>query len=155
MKNTLIENMITGAFGILALMFAANTTFAQSGEHSPEAVADSFYTAIAGGDETEVRSLLDPSVLIFESGNVESSLDEYASHHMHSDMKFMANMTRETVNRQVMEEGSLAVVTTQSKISGRYDDRPLRLNSTETLVMEKGENGWQIRHIHWSSKEMK
>lgn len=155
MKNTSIKELITKALGLLALMLAANTTFAQSGELSPEAVADSFNTAIAEGDEAEVLALLDPNVLIFESGSVESSLDEYASHHMHSDMKFMANMTREIVSRQVMEEGSLSVVTTRSNTSGTYDGKPLTLNSTETLVLKRDESGWKIRHIHWSSKEMK
>lgn len=147
--------MVISALSVLAVMLPVNSVFAQSGEQNPAAVADSFYAAITEGDEGEIRALLDPKVLIYESGNMESSLDEYANHHMPSDMKFMASMTREVISRQVIEEGSMAVVTTRSNITGNYDGKQLDLNSTETLVMVRGEEGWKIHHIHWSSKAQK
>jgi hypothetical protein len=30
--------------------------------------------------------------------------------------------------------------------------KPVELVSTETMVLRKGEAGWRIEHIHWSSQ---
>ena len=121
----------------------------------PEQAADRFHEALTAGNSEAVLALLDPAVRIFESGGVEKSRDEYASHHMISDMKFMANMQRELVSREVVAEGGLAVISTQSVLEGTYNDNPLALNSTETLVLKLTEQGWLIQHVHWSSKSRK
>jgi len=137
------------AAGLVLLMLTAS---AMAGEEklSPTQVADFLHEALTESDQEKLFDVVAPDVLIFEAGGVEASREEYASHHMHSDMKFMATMTRTVIDRKVMREGAMAVVTTQSTISGIYNDNPLNLNSTETLVMKMGQNGWQIHHIHWS-----
>jgi len=45
----------------------------------------------------------------------------------------------------------MAVVSTRSRLSGSFRDRELDLFSTETLVLKKADQGWKVRHIHWSS----
>lgn len=151
-KQSKFQYFTTAALALLVLTAGA---LASQEDHGPAQVADLLHEALTEGDREKVFEVIAPDVLIFESGGVESSREEYASHHMNSDMKFMAGMTRKVIDRQVTEEGSLAVVTTRSHISGSYKDKLLNLDSTETLVMKKGENGWQISHIHWSSREKK
>ncbi|MEJ8568840.1 nuclear transport factor 2 family protein [Elongatibacter sediminis] len=132
----------------------ATATFPVLAEPVPEgpvAVSDALHTAIASGDVESLQEILDPEVLIFESGGVESSLEEYASHHMHSDMKFMEEMEREVLDRNVFEAGNMAVVTTRSRLNGSFRDKELDLNSTETLVLARTDGVWKVRHIHWSS----
>lgn len=133
-----------------------NTALAESSaNYEPAAAADALHTAIATGDIERVERILDPKVLIFESGGVESSLEEYASHHMHSDMEFMAGMEREVLGRDVFEANNLAVVTTRSRLTGQFKDRAIDSSSLETLVLHKANGRWKVRHIHWSSRAVK
>lgn len=114
--------------------------------------ADSLYTGLKLGDTELVRTILDPAVLIFESGGVESSLEEYASHHMGVDMTFMANMSREIISRKVMEQDEICVIATRTRLFGTYHDKEIDITSDETLVLERKEQGWRVTHIHWSSR---
>ena len=151
MKRQKFRRLFT--FGVtVCLTFAIGNVFSGSEGSGLEAVADQFHTALSDGDVATINELLDPNVLIFESGGVESSREEYASHHMHSDMKFIAGMDREIISRQVTQDEAMAVVSTSSKLVGSYQDNQLDLASTETLVLKKGDHGWRIHHIHWSSK---
>lgn len=137
----------------LTCMLAAHTNVVQAepAADGPAAIADTLHSAIAASDTEGVENILETDVLIFESGGVESSLEEYARHHMHSDMEFMAGMEREVLTRNVFQAGDMAVVSTRSRLSGSFRDRELDLFSTETLVLTRTAKGWKVRHIHWSS----
>ena len=118
---------------------------------SPRTVAETFNRALAMGDAGTVRTLLLPNVLIYESGGAETSMAEYAGHHMPADMAFMANMRREHLSQESGGDNTNAWVATRSRLSGRFKDKDLDLDSTETLVMSRTEAGWRIVHVHWSS----
>lgn len=155
MKDTAKKTTRTFASLMFAFLLTSQASLANSTAADPAAVADAFHAALTSGDEAGVRAILAPEVLIFESGGVERSLEEYASHHMHSDMKFLAAIDRELLDRQTLGGGEVAVVTSRSRLSGNYRDSEINLFSTETLVMARSENGWTIRHVHWSSREAK
>lgn len=137
----------------LSTIFATgmNPVLAKPAAENPAALADALHAAITAGDAQVLGEMLDSKVLIFESGGVESSLEEYASHHMHSDMEFMAGMSREVLDREVYETDTMAVVSTRSRLSGKFRDREIDLFNTETLLMMSTAEGWKIHHIHWSS----
>jgi len=116
----------------------------------PGDVADQFSQALKNHDEVTIRALLDENVLIFESGGVESSLEEYASHHMSADMAFMEGMEKEITCRTVQDNGDMAVVSTQYRMFGSYKGKDYDRTSLETLVLKRTESGWKIVHIHWS-----
>ena len=120
-------------------------------DHPASRAADRLRTAIATGDVDTLRSLLAPDVLIFESGGVESSLAEYAGHHMPADMAFMKSMQEEVLSRQVFDAGDWATVVTHFRAHGLYEGQDVDLSGTETLVMKNVGGQWQIVHIHWSS----
>ena len=115
-------------------------------------LAEQLSSALAAGNQAAVKQLLDPGVLIFESGNVEASRAEYEGHHMPADMAFMAAMERELISRRIIDLGEAgAVVSSQSRLFGSYKDSEIDTTSTETLVLQRREGQWRIVHIHWSS----
>ena len=65
---------------------------AQEADNGPAAVVGAFHQALASGDKQRALDLLDPSVLIFESGGAELSRDEYASHHLGADIVLFAEV---------------------------------------------------------------
>lgn len=121
---------------------------------TPEAAADAFHAALAEGDVATVRALLAPDVLILESGGAERSLAEYESHHMEADMNFMSAMDKHNLTRRVERMGDTAFVSTESAITGTYNDQDIAIKSQETLVMRQHGGSWQIMHVHWSSSPL-
>lgn len=144
---------VTAAF--LCMMLIACASAWSDASVGPEAAADGLHAALVAGDESAVRQLLAENVLIYESGGVEASLEEYAQHHMHADMTFMKSVQREILNRQVFDGGDQAVVTTRARLTGSYKDRPVDVDSTETLVLAQAQGTWKVTHIHWSSRSRK
>lgn len=146
---------LAATLGFFAIAATMSTALAGPAGEGPAAAADALHAAIAAGDEQGLRELLDSDVLIFESGGVESSLEEYASHHMLADMEFLADMERQALDRDVFEAENMAVVSTRSRLSGRFRDKEVDLFSTETLVLILTGADWRVRHIHWSSTPAK
>ena len=71
---------------------------------SPEAapavqVVDAFSKAIAAGDLAAAKALLDPALVVLESGGVERSRDEYMSGHAAADAALLAGPMTVTVLR--------------------------------------------------------
>ncbi|MCH8158811.1 MAG: DUF2231 domain-containing protein [Proteobacteria bacterium] len=118
----------------------------------PVFALNSFHAALNSGDKQTVIAALSPDVLIFESGGAERSRAEYASHHMKSDMAFLAQMEHDEISQNASEQGDTAWIVTESRIYGRYKDKDIDIASTETAVLKRGEDGWKIVHLHWSSQ---
>ena len=115
------------------------------------AAADAFVNAIGRGDRATVRNLLLPDVLIFESGGAEQSADEYATHHLPADIRFMAGMKRDVQSRHTGGDQTTRWVATRARIRGTYKEKAVDLDSTETFILRLTDAGWRIAHIHWSS----
>ena len=115
---------------------------------------DSFLKRVAQGDLNGAAQLLDPSVLIFESGGAEKSRDEYASHHLKSDAAFLKDAEVRQLSRTGDALGDFAWVATESELKSA-GAKPIDLISTETMVLQRGPDGWRVKHIHWSSRPKK
>lgn len=146
----------------LALLLAIAPAVAPAAGTHPEQLAataqeavDAFHAALAAGDRAAALGLLSPAVVIFESGGAELSRTEYAEHHLAADMEFSAATTTEVRERRSGGDGALAWVLTRSATSGSFRGRPIAAESTETMILEPGEEGWRILHIHWSSRSAK
>jgi ketosteroid isomerase-like protein len=118
----------------------------------PVFALNSFHAALNSGNEQSVMAALSPDVLIFESGGAERSRAEYANHHMKSDMAFLAQMGHDQISQDASEQGDTAWIVTESRIYGRYKEKDIDIVSTETAVLKRGEDGWKIVHLHWSSQ---
>jgi ketosteroid isomerase-like protein/uncharacterized membrane protein HdeD (DUF308 family) len=130
----------------------AHAIHAAPEESGAAQAVESFQAALTGGDAAAASRWLAPDVLIYESGGVESSRAEYAAHHMKGDMAFMRGAQVQQLDRKQTVQGDMAVVTTRSRIVVPSKEKPLDVMSTETMVLKRAADDWQIVHIHWSSR---
>jgi ketosteroid isomerase-like protein len=142
---------ITAVILCLALVFVVAQGASVTRDESVLQIADRFADALAADDQATVRALLLPNVLIFESGGAEISADEYAGHHLPADIAFMAAIKRTVLSRQSGGDMTTGWVATKARLQGRYKDRDIDLDSTESLVLQRSRIGWRIAHVHWSS----
>lgn len=119
------------------------------------AVADGFNTALKTADFDRARTLLDPHVLILESGGAERSADEYFAHHAIDDAAFLGGATIQVRHRTGGVDGSTAWLATESEITPAPGSDIKPLLSTETLVLHRTAGAWRIVHVHWSSRAKK
>ena len=115
-------------------------------------VIHAFHTALASGDSAAAAALLSEDVHIAESGGVETK-EEYLSHHLPGDMAFAAAVTRVPQLTQITVQGDVAWAMSTSHTEGRYRDRDINALGAELVVLARGEHGWLIRAIHWSSRQ--
>ena len=109
-----------------------------------------FHQALETGNQKQARAQLADDVTIFEGGRVERSADEYAHHHMLSDMKYLAAMKSETLEHQVTVLGNTAISASRSHTTGSYKGKERDYEGMETMVLGKQNGEWKIKHIHWS-----
>jgi ketosteroid isomerase-like protein len=117
-----------------------------------ESALDAFHAALAAGDHDGALARLAPEIVIFEAGGAELSRDEYAQHHLAGDMEFVAATTTERVDRRSGTCGDFVWVLTRSKTTGTYRDKNVATSNVETALLARGEGGWQVVHLHWSSR---
>ncbi len=118
-------------------------------------VVERFQQSLVAGDLKTVESLLSADVLILETGSAERSRDEYLGHHAISDAQFLKGTHSQIKRRTARVDGGLAWVGTESELHASKDGTPMTLLSTETMVLKNTPAGWQIVHIHWSSRPKK
>ena len=111
----------------------------------------SFHQAIRSGDVAAVKAALHPNVLIFEGKGIERSRDEYANHHMKSDIKFLSGMTATSLEQHVVVNGDMAFSMAKTHQKGSYNNKDYDFVSGESLSLAKVNGQWLITHIHWSN----
>ncbi len=119
------------------------------------AVVDRFGEALVASDLATVENLLDPEVLILETGGAERSRQEYLGHHAVSDARFLSGSHSRIIQRRAKVSGDMAWVGTESELHATRDGKPMTLLSTETMILRHTAQGWRIVHIHWSSRPKK
>jgi ketosteroid isomerase-like protein len=119
---------------------------------TPVAAVENFHGALAAGDRERALAWLDPEVSIFESGGAERSREEYASHHLQSDMAFASSTKTEILNRETRSSGDVAWVLSRSRTTGTFRGRDVDVEGVETMVLRQDQGRWRIVHIHWSSR---
>jgi len=136
---------------------AASAGIAVSAAAESEAVAvvDAFGAALRAGDAVTLERLLAPDVIIAESGGVERSFAEYASHHMPADMAFSAAVAFTLQQRDVIATNDAATVISRSEVRGQFQSRVIHAQSMETMELRRTNGQWRIVHIHWSSSPIR
>ena len=123
-----------------------------AGAQAAVAVVDTFGKALAAADFEQVEAMLDPAVIILESGGAERSRSEYLVHHAKSDAAFLAGSHSALSQRTARIDGDTVWVASESEVHASKDGKPMTVLSTETMVLKKSSGGWKIVHIHWSSR---
>lgn len=119
------------------------------------AVVDAFHAALGRGDTAGAAALLDPDVLIYESGRAERNKAEYAAHHLPADASFAKAVRRNVTRRSGRADGMWAWVATEATTKGNYKNRVIDSIGVETMILKRAARTWRIVHIHWSSADAK
>ena len=119
-------------------------------ETDPGKIVTQFHKAIKLGNKNKARYLLDDNVTIFEGGKVEKSADEYANHHILSDMKYAAKLYTEVLEHNVTLVGDMAYSVSRTRSTGQFKGSYINKEGMETMVLLKEGGKWKISHIHWS-----
>lgn len=114
-------------------------------------VVEGFQAALAAGDSTAALAYLHPELRVFEAGHAET-LEEYRSGHLTADIAFLRNVATETLRDAVVPGREMALYLREYAVKGTFRSREIDGRGTETLVLVPTEDGWKIRHIHWSSR---
>ena len=69
---------------------------------------------------------------------------------MLSDMKYLAAMKSDTLEHQVTILGNTAISASCSQTTGTHKGVERDYQGMETMVLEKQNGEWKIKHIHWS-----
>jgi hypothetical protein len=125
------------------------------GTEAAVSAAERFGAALKAGDMTAATALLDPQVLILESGGAERSREEYLGHHAISDAAFLKDTHSQLLRRSARRDGDTVWIGSESELHARKDGKPLTLSSTETMILRQAGSDWRIVHIHWSSRPKK
>ena len=74
---------------------------------------DRFFSALSAGDLEAAGALLDPQVIILESGGAEHSAAEYLGGHAKGDAEFLKGAQHVLTRRMARTEGQLAWVASE------------------------------------------
>ena len=121
-------------------------------DSAPVGVVDQFFQSLVSGDAAAASAVLDPAVLIYESGSVERSRKAYAAEHLGADAAFLRSAQHKVLSRTGDAVGSLAWVATESHLTAQ-GAKPTDIVSTETVILRRQPTGWKIIHIHWSDRK--
>ena len=118
----------------------------------PAGAINAFRNALRSGDQEKVTAALAENVAIYESGFIEASRDAYASHHMGADMAFLGAIETTVTSQKVHTMGDMAMVLTESRITGTYRDQIVDRISLETAILHQTADGWKVIHLHWGGR---
>ena len=150
-RNILLVLLMTVSFVVHAHGDKQKDKGMLKGLDTPAAkVVLAFHEALETSNKELARAQLADDVTIYEGGRVERSADEYAHHHMLSDMKYLAAMKSETLEHQVTVLGNTAISASRRHTTGSYKGKERDYEGMETMVLEKQNGEWKIKHIHWS-----
>jgi ketosteroid isomerase-like protein len=114
-------------------------------------VLERFHRALAQGDSVTVLNLLAPDATVVEAGGIETRA-EYLEHHLPGDIAYARAVPAERKLVRVSIQGDVALAISSSTARGRYRDREVDSQGSELAVLTRGEAGWLITAIHWSSR---
>ncbi len=115
------------------------------------AVVEGFQAALVAGDLAAAALMLDPDVLILESGGAEYSAAEYLAGHAKNDAEFLRAARIKPRHRTARLSGDFAWVASLHEMELEKDGKAVTIDGAESMILKRGPSGWKIAHIHWSS----
>ena len=137
---------------VLLSLAACTATPARPADSEVISVVESFYAAMKSGDVAAAMRPMAPDAVFLESGGLETRA-EYETNHLPADIKFESQVTGKRGPWQVTFQGDdTAWLHAITDYEGTFDGSPVSFLSAQLVVMTRGDAGWQIRTIHWSSR---
>ena len=148
-----VKSLVLVCLGLGLLSIPAKAVFvsrAQSATAEAIATSTHFYDLLRRGDSAAAARLLAPDAAVLESGDLETRA-EYLARHIGADIEFAKAVPSRRTIRQVVRQGNVIWLAATSTSNGQFENRPIDSRGAELMVLTKGDSGWRIRAIHWSS----
>jgi ketosteroid isomerase-like protein len=146
---------MTLAAGLAACSaFLCATSTAAQDARIPAEVVDAFHVALRKKDTAGALSLLDRSLLVFEFGAVDPTVEAYAFRHLPFDMDVAVATQWKLETRRVGGEGNERWVLSTYRVTGKQaDGAPIDQTMLETVILRRSGELFRIVHFHWSSSD--
>ena len=122
---------------------------------APEERVAAYHQALLDGDIEAAKGMLGKDLLLFEDGQAETSLKQYAKGHLKDDIAFSAEAKRKLESQTSWIEGDTATVSSTYDLKTKYKGKDYHLKSAETMTLKQTDGQWVIVHIHWSNHRVK
>lgn len=142
---------MTSLWRLLAACAVTMTTLAQAA--SPTETLDRFHQTLRENNAPAAMALLAVEAVIFEQGFAETTRAEWANGQIQDAIAFARATERTTLRRESRQVGDIAWVLSTTATTGRFEDRSLALEGTETAILRLEAADWKIVHLHWSAHE--
>lgn len=153
--ENMMRQMLMGGVILLACTFAPRPVAAQdAGRAAVLATVRGFHEALARSDSMAAMRFLAPDVRILEAGGMETR-EEYRTGHLAADIAFSAGVPSTASEPVVTIQGDVAWVIGTSRSTGTFRGRAIDSAEAELMVLSRGPEGWRIRAIHWSSRNIR
>ncbi len=145
---------------VLASVFGAQSLGAQtssppaSDSAAARATVEAFHTALTRGDSSAVLRLLAADAVILEDGSQETR-EDYRTHHLAADIAFAKAVPAKAGEIQVTVSGDVAWSSSTRVTQGKFRGRRVNSAGAELMVLSRTATGWEIRAIHWSSRNLR
>lgn len=151
----MLRPAVTLAFALALVGVSGGPALAQGPDHQAVlATVKAFHDALALGDSLAALRLLADDVAVVESGGLETRA-EYRDHHLPGDIAFARAVPSARAEPVVIVQGDVAWVVGTSRTTGTYRDRPVNSAGAELMVLTRTPDGWRIRAVHWSSRNIR
>lgn len=138
-------------YAITLVMTLGSAAVQADAPTTPAAVADAFHRGLREADGRAALVFMARDVLVFEQGFSETGRDNYARNQLQEANRFAKSTQRRVLSRQSGIDGQSAWVITTTITTGKFEDRALSLEGTETMLLRLEQDDWKISHIHWSA----
>ena len=151
----MLHPAVTLAFAIALAGVSAGPALAQGPDQQAVlATVKAFHEALAQGDSLAALKLLADDVSVMESGGLETRA-EYRGGHLPGDIAFARAVPSTRVEPVVVIQGDVAWIVGTSRTTGTYRDQPVNSAGAELMVLTRTPDGWRIRAVHWSSRNIR
>jgi len=118
----------------------------------PADAVDGFRAALKRKDTGGALSFLDRSLVVFEFGVTDPTVEAYALSHLPGDIDMAAVSDWTLQARRVGGSGNERWVLSTYHVTGKLPDgRPIDQVMQETAIVRRVGESFRIVHLHWSS----
>jgi ketosteroid isomerase-like protein len=146
------RSRVCGALLLCLMSAACSQAPPPVDEADVTAVLDTFYGAMKTGDTAAAMSQIAADAVFIETGRLETRA-EYEKNHLPNDIAFEKQVSGKRSPWQVTSQGDTAWVIATTTFDGTFEGSPVSFVSAQLAVLSRIDGRWQIRSIHWSSRQ--
>jgi ketosteroid isomerase-like protein len=138
----------------LTLVLACASGASAQGPRIPSETVDAFHAALRNKDTARALSLLDRSLVVFEFGTVDPTVEAYGLRHLPFDMDVAVATQWKLETRRSGGEGNERWVLSTYRVTGKHSDgTPIDQTTLETVLLRRSGELFRIVHFHWSTSD--